>query len=497
MNNEQVNADINLEREEIKKLISLYKNKNIKEAENQSKLFLIKYPKSFFVYNLLGIILTSQNKNQEAIKNYENALKIKPDYPEAYFNLGIVYKKNNNLENAKTSFINAIKMNSKYIEALNNLGLILKEQGKFEEAIEHYQKALQIKPDYIKSINNLGLILKEQGKFEEAIEKFKLIIKLNPKNYLTYNNLGNAYKDNGNYHEAISCYEKALELNPEFNEVHNNLANAFNSIGEIKKALLHFKKSKDYRSVAQVLECLYELDEQSEYQEHLKHLCKINPLNRRVSAISAYVACQNFSDNPYDFCKNPLDFIKISNVGKSDLNLNELEKDVSKLPSIWNLYNTATKSGYHTVGNLFKSNFNSIAKLEQIIKNEIELYKNYFSKNNCGFITSWPTKTNLTGWCVSLSKSGHLESHIHPSGWLSGVFYLKMPKKIKGNEGYLEFSLHGHNYKIIDKNLIPTKVHPPNIGDIALFPSSLFHRTIPFDSLEARVSIAFDLMPIS
>ena len=49
---------------------------------------------------------------------------------------------------------------------------------------------------------------------------------------------------------------------------------------------------------------------------------------------------------------------------------------------------------------------------------------------------------------------------------------------------------HFHNYK----NL-PNLIHKPKIFDIALFPSSLFHRTIPFSSQEDRQVIAFDLVP--
>ena len=69
-----------------------------------------------------------------------------------------------------------------------------------------------------------------------------------------------------------------------------------------------------------------------------------------------------------------------------------------------------------------------------------------------------------------------------------------MPKKLKGNEGAIAFSLHGYNYPILRSD-IPTKEHQPSVGELVFFPSSLFHRTVPFESDEERQCIAFDIIP--
>ena len=90
-------------------------------------------------------------------------------------------------------------------------------------------------------------------------------------------------------------------------------------------------------------------------------------------------------------------------------------------------------------------------------------------------------------------KKGFQKSHIHPAGWLSGCFYLKIPKKLKKDEGGIRFTLSGYDYPT-DKSL-PVITHIPKIFDIALFPSSLFHETIPFDTREETHVIAFDLSP--
>ena len=72
------------------------------------------------------------------------------------------------------------------------------------------------------------------------------------------------------------------------------------------------------------------------------------------------------------------------------------------------------------------------------------------------------------------------------------MVYLKVVSSDVENAGAIEFSLNGTNYI---HNDTPTLVHQPRAGDIVLFPSSLHHRTIPFEEHTERVSIAFDLKP--
>ena len=55
-------------------------------------------------------------------------------------------------------------------------------------------------------------------------------------------------------------------------------------------------------------------------------------------------------------------------------------------------------------------------------------------------------KKDLFGWHVILKQQGYQDPHIHPSGWLSGVIYLKVVPSLEKNEGAIEFSLNAQNY---------------------------------------------------
>ena len=106
---------------------------------------------------------------------------------------------------------------------------------------------------------------------------------------------------------------------------------------------------------------------------------------------------------------------------------------------------------------------------------------------------SFPKILSLNGWVVRLLNGGHQTEHIHQARWLSGVFYLQVPKYANQEEGSIEFGLWGYSYPILNDNY-PRKRYYPKNGYIILFPSSLFHRTIPFHSNKEIMSIAFDLI---
>jgi len=91
-----------------------------------------------------------------------------------------------------------------------------------------------------------------------------------------------------------------------------------------------------------------------------------------------------------------------------------------------------------------------------------------------------------------MDNNGFLKPHIHEKGWISGTLYLKLPKKID-NQGKIQFGIHGYDYPKLHEDF-PTKAVDLTEGDIIMFPSSLFHETIPFHG-EKRICIAFDISP--
>ena len=373
---------------------------------------------------------------------------------------------------------------------------ILISEGNFNEVVNKYRKIIEIEPNNCKAHNNLGNALKELGKLEEATASYQQAIKIEPNYTKAYFNLGNILNDLSKFKEAISSLLLALKIDPNYKEAHNCLAISYKKLGKFEKAITHYKKANTSESRAQILQCLYVLKKTNEYNKYLSKLCKNDMRNIKAASISTFVSNQLNLDNIYPFCKNPLKFIFFKNIKSYFIPFekftNSLTSECNNLTSVWE--SRTTKKGFQSKGNLFRLQALPIANLKNIILEAINEYRIKYKTRPDGFISQWPNKFSLLGWYNKLLKHGYQRSHIHPGGWLSGCFYLKMPKPLKKGEGAISFSLHGYDYPIINSD-IPTYQYSPIEGDLVLFPSSLFHKTLPFSSKDERHVIAFDTIP--
>lgn len=98
-------------------------------------------------------------------------------------------------------------------------------------------------------------------------------------------------------------------------------------------------------------------------------------------------------------------------------------------------------------------------------------------------------------WSVRLRPGGHHVDHIHPQGWLSSAFYVETPGEAlerEAREGWIKF---GQPRFRTDPPLDPAHYVRPQAGTLCLFPSYMWHGTVPFTTEESRMTIAFDIVP--
>ena len=94
-------------------------------------------------------------------------------------------------------------------------------------------------------------------------------------------------------------------------------------------------------------------------------------------------------------------------------------------------------------------------------------------------------------WSVRLLGEGHHNEHFHPEGWISSAFYLTVPDKAEGQEGWLKL---GEPPRDLGLDLPPIRVIEPKPGRLVLFPATMWHATLPFKAGE-RLTVAFDVAP--
>ena len=94
-------------------------------------------------------------------------------------------------------------------------------------------------------------------------------------------------------------------------------------------------------------------------------------------------------------------------------------------------------------------------------------------------------------WSVRLSGQGFHSQHVHPQGWISSALYVDVPAHLSGSEGWLTL---GEPQPSLGSGLQPFRTVEPRIGRLVLFPSMMWHGTVPFAAGE-RLTTAFDVAP--
>jgi tetratricopeptide (TPR) repeat protein len=101
-------------------------------------------------------------------------------------------------------------------------------------------------------------------------------------------------------------------------------------------------------------------------------------------------------------------------------------------------------------------------------------------------------------WSVKLWSSGSHVNHIHPQGWMSSAYYVSLPPSVRDTTddndtaGFIQF---GQPPVELGLDLPPRRVIRPRVGCLALFPSYMWHGTVPFEDDAPRITVAFDMTP--
>jgi Tfp pilus assembly protein PilF len=184
---------------------------------------IAKNPRETAAYLNLGQALISKGETGEAIRSYEEALRIDPHFVQVQSDLGMALVQQGRLREGIRHYEEALRINPDFAEAHNNLGTALLRLGKQTEAIQQLETAVRLKPDYPAAHNNLGAALAQADRLPEAIAQYQEALRLKPDYAEAHGNLGNALMDEGKPLEAIEQYQQALALNPNLTAVRDSL----------------------------------------------------------------------------------------------------------------------------------------------------------------------------------------------------------------------------------------------------------------------------------
>ena len=161
--------------------------------------------------------LQTNGFNKQAIKQYQNIIRIRPDSAKGEVDLGSALLEGGDLDGAEEAFKKALILEPESSRAHLRLGSLYLKRGQKESALIHLESAQTLSPEDVSIVNNLGTLYDQMGKYPEAIKQFNHAIELMPGEPGSYNNLAwlQATCANPDYRDppkAIELARKACEL---------------------------------------------------------------------------------------------------------------------------------------------------------------------------------------------------------------------------------------------------------------------------------------------
>ncbi|HEY7320736.1 MAG TPA: tetratricopeptide repeat protein [Candidatus Binatia bacterium] len=183
---------------------------------------------------------TEKGAYDQAIQDYDQALRLNPGHAIAFSNRGVAYARKRDYDRAIQDYDQAIRLNPKHADSFSNRGVAYARKGDYDQAIQNYDQAIRLNPKYANAWYNRGNAYRRKGDYDRAIQNYDQAIRLNPKYANAYSNRGVAYGRKGDYDRAIEDYDQAILLNPSYVNAYQNRGNAYRRKGDYDRAMTDY-----------------------------------------------------------------------------------------------------------------------------------------------------------------------------------------------------------------------------------------------------------------
>lgn len=450
--------------------------------------------------------------------------------------LGLLARAEGDAAGALAAFADARAADPGNPARLLNLGLALKQAGQHAEAVAALEAALAARPGHGATLAGLGSCLIAADRADEALPVLREAIAAGPGHAEAWNNLGVALGRTGDGSAARDAFAEAVRLRPGFREARLNLADrllADNQLsvaramvapiiaaepGHMRAATLEAtiaeRSGAPERAIAvyrralaagglhavpaiNLARLLIAAGQPGEALDWCARLLKAAPSITTPLAFRM-AALDRLGDSTGLAALTRLDtFVRVRDVeavaGFATLAafdralLAELAADAGLTRDPAGL---VTQGGSQS-GDLADVGSPGIAALAQIARRELGAYLGALGPDDHPWVQARPGRWTLSLWGTILQPGGAVGPHIHAPNWLSGVYYPWSDAPPPAGQGW--FAIGCLPAALGGGGTVSTI--EPRAGRMILFPSFLWHATLPFGGSAPRPSFAFDLVP--
>lgn len=384
----------------------------------------------------------------------------------------------------------------------------LYQSGNLKLALKVCQAMLSVHRRHPELLSLTGSIYLDLGQTRQSVQYLQATTKILPDDPQTHYNLGTALAANGELDAAISSHHHALQLKPHYPEALFNLANTYRQLDQTKIALTHYQNTLNLAphypgAATNLASCLLELGQPQQAFEASESALQLNPTDRDALAFKAIAAREVGDRTTADTILCMDEVIQARQLDAIDNSTSlatfnqALATHVLSHPTLKPATQHIATQGGQQTGNLALEPKGPIAQLEAMI---IAAYDSYLTtlkrETNHFYIQQIPTLRKIDIWGTVLDSLGYQAAHMHRNAWISGVYYVQLPNIMRDTNthpsGWIEFGRPPDYFSCAIAEDV--RLFEPREGQMLLFPSFIYHRTIPFKSTEQRISIAFDLL---
>ncbi len=457
-----------------------------------------------------GEALLRKGRTTEAAACYRQALADNAADHRALHRLGALALQGGDLRAGESLLRSAVDLAPAAPEYRLSLGTLLQRSGRPRKALAEFRAATEADPEFFPAHFRLAVFFHRVGETDEALRHYQTAHTLNPKDISLLINYGALLNLVGRSADAVPLYEEAIELDASVPAAHGNLGNALASLNRHEEAIAAFQRSitlqpDQPQMYANLGSCLL-LDRRNTEARHAFENC-LRRAPGDITALAMLAALHSAAGDAVGAAL--LDYDRLLDIGPvpppADTSLDEylaaLKRFVLEHPTLQaDPDSHTTRDGQQTGALLPTRNpamNHFVAVLRQRVGDYIARRAAIDWKPIPGFGPLWPPPRGwrLDMWATVLRSGGHQLSHLHPSGWLSGVFYVECPMDPDdtSQEGWIEFGQPPPGITLERQPAVHR--HQPVNGELVLFPSYFSHRTLPLGRDRPRISIAFDVIP--
>ena len=489
----------------------------------------------------LILLMLETGHYEQALEKAQELIALRPEEAQGHCLKGRALEALHDYEVACGALVQAVKQDPGLFDAQYHLGRVLRQVGLPQQAAERYMEALKLDQTSAELYYHFGFALSDLGHVESAVQAYRQAIHLKPDYREAHQILNNLYWAHGRHNLFLRSYEDALQQVPDAEGLSLDYADRQMHLGRYAEAGAILKRALDRRGgsaelahgFAKVKAMAEQWDEaeiwfeksiegnadnfpvrrdysrvlllQGAYDKaeyHIRKARTLKPLDQET--LSYEWLCLKLQDKPeaaalYDYDR----FVRVFDLEAPEGFSSMADFNRALAKHLHTLHKTKThpfdqtlRHGTQTHGFLFDSDHELIRALQTTLEKAVGLYIQglpddpdhpFLGRKGAGF-------SFAGSWSVRLSQNGHHFNHVHSSGWISSAYYVELPDDLDDSrkEGWIKF---GETNLDLGEKEETGKIIRPEAGRLVLFPSYMFHGTIPIQSEKPRMTVAFDIVP--